>query len=67
MIKVVTTPERQAEIDAYWADVRAGIAEANPHVFKEDLEPTISMHRHLASRLVEQAASHAKKAMELSK
>ena len=62
MVKWLPTPEQQAEIDMHWTAVRAGIRKDAPEPKYKTPRDVIDMHRHLASRLVEAAAWHAKQA-----
>ena len=60
------TPERQAEIDAHWANVRAGLHKPEQHVFGDDRQGAIAAHRFRASLLIESAARHARIAIDLA-
>lgn len=52
------TPEQQAETDAHWARVRAGLHKPEAHVWKDDVGHLIDMHRAMAAASLLAAARH---------
>lgn len=61
------TPERRSEIKEYWDNVRAGLHQPEEHDWGPHTEGTIAAHKYLAGKLIEQAAKHAQKAIDLAK
>lgn len=55
----------QERIEAHWADVRAGIYKASPHIYGTDAAPTAQMHRARANMLFSEAARHIRMALAL--
>ena len=58
------TEEQQAEIETHWAGVRAGIRKDAPEPDYQTPQEVLEMHRYLARKHIEIAASHAKRAMQ---
>lgn len=60
------TPEQQAEIDAHWSAVRAGMHTPQDHVFSLDTRSQIEVRKKRIDRLFEQIAQEQREILKLT-
>jgi hypothetical protein len=61
---VLPSPEQQAEIDAHWANVRAGLHRSEPEPDWKQGDSVVAFHQYRAQQLIERAAWHARQAID---
>jgi hypothetical protein len=67
MMTIRTTPQQQAEIEAHWAQVRAGIYKSAPHVFADRPTGRIDALRARAWISLTSACADMREAEDLAK
>jgi hypothetical protein len=60
------TPAQQAEIDAHWAAVRAGLHTPQDHVFSLDTRSQIEARKHRVNRYFDRIAQEMREIINLA-